>query len=592
MYASPSLFARLDFDSANLVFRNPQRVISATSIDEVILALTEVERAVDNGLWAVGYVGYEAAPALDPAMRVRLPGTLSLEGRGAEGEGFLSSALPLLCFGLFQEPTSTDGPEPGDFQVGEWTPSLTHGAYAAGIDQIREAIAGGYTYQVNYTMRLRSGFDGDDLAFYHRLRRSQNGPYSAYLDLGRFRILSASPELFFQRNGDVITTRPMKGTVARGRWPGEDQERRDWLSTSEKNRAENVMIVDLLRNDLGRIAKPGTVKTSDLFKVETYPTVFQMTSTVSADLRPNTGLVDILRALFPCGSVTGAPKISTMSLIANLETDPRGVYCGAIGVIKPGGDATFNVAIRTVTVDTETGTAEYGTGGGITWDSTAVDEYAEASTKAAFLSDAPPDFDLLETLCLRDGEYVLLERHIDRIAASATYFGCPVDIDAIRTALANYAADRPTDAYRVRLLVSETGHVKVESQPLGDPPSMPTIAIANFPIDSRDRFLYHKTTNRGVYERHKAEHSAAFDVLLWNERGEATEFTIGNLIVEIDGKKYTPPIDGGLLPGTMRAEMLDQGEVEEKVMTVDEVRGASTVWLVNSVRGWVEVRLI
>jgi len=575
MYSPSDFFIRLDFDGISSQFSDPVRIITARTVDEVIPALAEIEKATSQGLWAAGFIGYEAAPAFDAAFRVRTGGS-----------------LPLLCFGLFPRRTTPPDLANGNYSVSDWSTSTSAAEHAAGVGKIREAIAGGYTYQVNYTMRLQAGFDGDSYAFYRRLQRRSHAEYSAYINLGRHQILSVSPELFFHRQGAVITTRPMKGTVARGRWANEDNARRDWLAASEKNRAENVMIVDLLRNDLGRIAQTGTVKVDSLFDIERYPTVFQMTSTISADLKPGATLVDIFRALFPCGSVTGAPKISTMSLIADLENDPRGVYCGAIGYIAPGGDATFNVAIRTVVVDTETGTAEYGTGGGITWDSLAGDEYSEAAAKAAVLRDETPDFDLLETLVLRNGDYALLQRHIDRLLGSAAYFDMDVDESAIRLALTDFASAHSAAPYRVRLLVSQTGQVKVEGQPLGPSPSNVTVKFATAPVDSSDRFLYHKTTHRSVYEQRSAEHPDAFDVILTNERGEVTEFTIGNIVVDIDGRRYTPTIPSGVLPGTMRAELLEKGEIEERVLTSDEVRRASTVWLINSVRGWVLVSLI
>ena len=608
--------AAVHFQTAagNLQFDHPLCVITASTLADVVLALAEVERASADGYWAVGYVAYEAAPAFDVALRVRQ-----------------SSTLPLLAFGIFDKPAPTHRVDavPDSEPPGPWSTSLSAADHAASVDRIREAIAGGYTYQVNYTMRIRAKFPGDNsnslpvreepgigsdrggvwgegsdspfpggergwgrgVSFYERLRRSQQAPYAAYLSFGRHRILSASPELFFHRQGSRIVTRPMKGTSPRGLWTEQDNARREWLAASEKNRAENVMIVDLLRNDLGRIATPGSVKVDDLFTVEAYPTVFQMTSTISATLRPSTTLVDIFRALFPCGSVTGAPKVSTMALIADLETESRGVYCGAIGYLAPGGETVFNVAIRTVTIDIDEGVATYGTGGGITWDSDAADEYREAAAKAAILSDDRPDFDFLETLCLRDGAYVLLDRHLQRLIASTDYFAIDIDEAVVRANLSEYASQHPDGAHRVRLLVSQTGAIVVEGQPLGPPPSTALVAVATEPVDSSDRFLYHKTTHRAVYERHRKQFPSRFDVLLWNERGEATEFTIGNLVAEIDGVRWTPPIESGLLPGTMRAEALSTGEIRERILTLDDVKRASRLWLINSVRGWVPVTL-
>jgi para-aminobenzoate synthetase/4-amino-4-deoxychorismate lyase len=378
-----------------LYFVEPVRILAAYSVSEVTAALRDVEKAAKEGFYAAGYVSYEAAPAFDPALVVR--------------EG---ARLPLLWFGIFREPAlaSTTG-DRGQFRVSNWQPSTSRRSYCDNVALVREAIARGDTYQVNYTIRLRAKFEGSAFAFYERLRDAQQGRYCAYVDTGKHQILSASPELFFSRTGSHILSRPMKGTVSRGRWSAEDEQQQARLAVSEKDRAENVMIVDLVRNDLGRIAQTGSVHVSSLFDVERYPTVFQMTSTIEAELRKETTLDEVFGALFPCGSVTGAPKISTTGLIRELEDSPREVYCGAIGLIKPGGDCTFNVAIRTVIVDSESGMAEYGVGGGITWGSTPEGEYEEALTKAGVLTHERPKFQLLETLKLENGQYTLLERH-------------------------------------------------------------------------------------------------------------------------------------------------------------------------------------
>ncbi|HSR40888.1 MAG TPA: chorismate-binding protein, partial [Longimicrobiales bacterium] len=349
------------------VYTDPVRVIHADTLEEVVPALVAVQEATETGLHAAGYVAYEAAPALDPAMAAR--------GGGA---------MPLVLFGLFEEPQVYDvetepvedsgppgrhaptDPPPGsaytaraggaDLPLLDWTLEMTREEHAAAVAAIREAIAEGRTYQVNLTTRLRAdGFRGDPEALYHGLRRAQGHGYHAFLDLGRHVVLSASPELFFLTRGREITTRPMKGTRPRGRWPEEDQGLCQSLRDSMKDRAENLMIVDLLRNDLGRICRPGAVTVPRLREVERYRTVWQMTSTITGTLRPDAGLLDTFRALFPCGSVTGAPKISTMEVIARLEQSPREVYCGAIGWVRPGGDAAFSVPIRTAWLDRSEG---------------------------------------------------------------------------------------------------------------------------------------------------------------------------------------------------------------------------------------------
>lgn len=584
----PPPFFLFDFHDANgrplrLCFTNPVDTIIAHHTDEVRDSLRAVQRAVEAGFYAAGYITYEAAPAFDPA--------LSVHG---------CSNIPLLQFGIFREPRGnsihyTHRADSSPYSVSPWQPMITKAEYDKRIAIVREAIASGETYQVNFTMRLRAQFAGDDLAYYHRLCAAQGGAYCAYLDFGRYRILSASPELFFRWSQDQIVTRPMKGTNVRGRWLEEDLTRAAWLRASEKNRAENVMIVDLLRNDLGRVADFGSVSVPHLFDVERYRTIFQMTSTVVAKTSPHVRLEDILASLFPCGSVTGAPKVSTMQLIAALEDLPRQVYCGTIGYITPLREAIFNVAIRTVLLDTHTGLAEYGVGGGITWDSIAEDEYEEAMLKSAVLDEEWPSFDLLETIRLDNGTYYLKERHIQRLLSSARYFDVCVSEDAVRADLDAHAHKHPCGTRRARLLVSREGKIYVESSPLEQllPSTFPLpVALAGAPISRNNRFLFHKTTYRNVYDTHRNAHPDVFDVLLWNEEGEPTEFTSGNLVVELDGQRWTPCCGSGLLAGTFRQELLAAGEIKERAITRADLHFASNVWLINSVRCWVPVTIV
>lgn len=447
-------------------------------------------------------------------------------------------------------------------------------------------------------------------ALYDDLVRTHRAPYAASLDLGRWRVLSLSPELFLRVGGRRIVTRPMKGTAARASWLEEDDGRGAWLASSEKNRAENVMIVDLARNDVGRVAAVGSVQATRLFEVERHPSVWQMVSTVEGTLRPEATLVDLFTALFPAGSITGAPKSSSMRLIASIEAAPRGVYCGAIGFVTPAGEAIFSVAIRTAVFDCETGQAEYGVGGGITWDSTAADEYAEALSKAAALTATPP-FELLETMRLDEQGYARRARHLARLRESAAYWDIPFDAAAIDAALDVHArahgrtGSAVTPPHRVRLTLSRSGEPRIESTPLHaahedaaepetaapDAAAPRLVALAKTPVSRADRFLFHKTTNRAVYEAHKAARPELFDVLLWNEAREITEFTIGNIVVEIDGVRWTPPRHCGLLAGTLRAELLDAGTIRERVLTIDDLATVTRIWLINSVREWVPVEL-
>ena len=559
-----------------LRFTRPVEVVTARTLPEVLPALCRVRRAAEAGRYAAGFVSYEAAPAFDPALAVGP-----------------TSALPLLWFGIFHAPDADDAREAaGEFSLSEWTPSIDRAAYGRNFDAARRAIARGDTYQINYSFRLRARFGGDPLGLYRRLASAQRAAYCAYLDTGRFKILSASPELFFRLSGREIETRPMKGTARRGLWPEEDDALAARLAASEKNRAENVMIVDLMRNDLGRVAETGTVRVRDLFKVERYPTVFQLTSTVEARARAGVALEDVFAAAFPSGSVTGAPKISTMRLIAALEDSPRGLYCGSVGLLTPGGEAVFNVAIRTVVIDSETGAAEYGVGGALTWDSACGDEYEEALAKAAVLSERREPFQLLETMRLEGGRYSLLDRHLARLRASARYFGFAFSPRAIQDCLDRHARDSPAAARRARLLVSESGEARVESAPLDALPAGPVrVALAADPVSRSDVFLYHKTTRRDVYDSRRGLDREVFDVLLSNEDGELTEFTTGNLVVELDGRRWTPPRACGLLAGTMRAELLERAEIAERTLTASHLAGNPPMWFVNGVRGWVPVVL-
>jgi para-aminobenzoate synthetase / 4-amino-4-deoxychorismate lyase len=565
-----------EFEDQPLLFENPIEIIEAYTLKDVKAGLEKVQRAARSGYYAAGYVSYEAAPAFDSAFIVH-------------GD----SKMPLLWFGIFKNPSSSPELSEGQtFKVGEWLPDTTVQQYHSAITDIKSAIEDGDTYQVNYTIRLRSDFEGDDFAFYRQLSKAQSSNYSAFLNTGKYRILSASPELFFHWKDGEITTRPMKGTCKRGRWYEEDEVNAQWLYHSEKNRAENVMIVDLLRNDLGATAVPGSVKVPKLFEIEKYPTVLQMTSTVTAKTNPETTLVDVFSALFPCGSITGAPKISTMKIISSLEDSPREVYCGAIGYITPDQEAIFNVPIRTTIIDAETGKMEYGVGGGITWDSEIEDEYQEALTKAMLLTATVPEFDLLESLRLEKGEYGLLDRHLQRLQKSADYFGFDFSEMEIRAKLAQYAENCVDGVEKVRLVVRKDGVISIEGSQLATFHDSLPICLADKPISNQNRFLYHKTTYRKMYEEQRAGHPDEFDVLLWNEAGELTEFTIGNLVMEIGSQLYTPQVECGLLPGTMREELLAEGKIKERILTKKDLAKATQIWLINSVRGWVPVYLI
>ncbi|MCM3126804.1 aminodeoxychorismate synthase component I [Paenibacillus provencensis] len=555
------------------VFSNPREVIMARNVSEVKEALQRVEQYTKEGYYAAGYVSYEAAPAFDSAFRVHQ-----------------NTVLPLLWFGIFDhDHGGAVHFECEKFEVSAWSPTIEETTYNDHIRQIHEAIRRGDTYQVNYTMRLRSSFEGNPYNFYTRLCLAQQADYSAMLHMGDFSILSASPELFFKKKGRQIETRPMKGTVRRGVTLEEDKVLSEWLRNSDKNRAENVMITDLLRNDLGVIAEPGSVDVPSLFNIEKYYTLFQMTSTVTANIKEDTGLFDTFKALFPCGSITGAPKISTMHLIQELEHTPREIYCGSIGVINPDGSAIFNVAIRTVWIDHRTDQAEYGVGGGITWDSTAEEEYQEARTKALLLTEVRPEFQLLESIRLENGIYDLLDPHLQRMKNSAAYFEYEGNWDLIRQALLQHSTQHKDGIWKTRLLLSKNGSFNINNEPITNRNGVNEAVLAQSPISSANRFLYHKTTYREIYNGHYEKRGQAYDVLLWNENREITEFTTGNVVFEINNMKFTPPIHCGLLGGTLRNELVQSGLVVERVLTMRDLIEASQIWLINSVRGWISI---
>jgi para-aminobenzoate synthetase/4-amino-4-deoxychorismate lyase len=571
-------------------FDGARGVLRADALDEVLPVLAAVERAVAGGLHAAGFVAYEAAPAFDPAFATHPP----------------DPRLPLAWFTLYERREETrpdydaaeaddgaEGSAEDEAELGPWRIDLDEAAYAERIGRIREFIAAGDSYQVNLTTRLTASFRGDPRALYERLCLGQRSGFCAFLDLGGGRtVVSASPELFFAWDADGLELRPMKGTRPRGRWVEEDRALAAELAASPKDRAENLMIVDLLRNDAGRVAAFGSVRVERLFDVERYETVHQMTSTIRAVPRPDARLADVFRALFPCGSVTGAPKVRTTEIIRDLETGPRGVYCGAIGFVSPG-EAVFSVGIRTLLLDSRAGTAELGVGSGVTWDSDAAAEYLETWSKAAFARRAPADFDLLETMLFEpeDGWY-LLEAHLARLAASANYFGYLYDEPLMRASLtpALYAFSR--EPLRVRVLLERDGMVDVQSMVL-PPLDVPLrVAISAEPVDSRDAMLYHKTSRRGEYERRLAARPDCDDVLLVNERGELTESTIANLVVQLDGVLWTPPLDAGLLPGVLRADLLARGEIRERVIRPGDLARAQEIWLINSVRKWRRAELV
>lgn len=558
-------------------FSNPQAVHIADRREQVLPVLRLAEEAAQNDCWAVVMAAYEAAPVFDPAFVAH-----SLE------------KFPLVWVAVFDKPCPV-APKAltGVYRASAWEGQISRAQYVKAIRKIRAHIARGDTYQTNYTFPLECRFEGDPWAWYRELGIAQGARYSAYLDLGRYRVLCFSPELFFECHGNTLTTRPMKGTMPRGRWAEEDDERAQSLITCAKNRAENVMIVDLLRNDLGRVSLLGTVRVSKLFEAERYPTLWQMTSTIKSTRRPDVTLTDIFRALFPCGSVTGAPKVSTTKIIRELEPFPRRVYTGAIGFVRPGGDCVFNVAIRTILLDTETGRARFGTGGGITSDSNPQGEYEECLLKASFLNQRWPTFQLVETILLEQGQYYLLERHRQRMKSSARYFGFLWNAEAIQLALDQARQTYGSGCWKLRLLLARDGSISVEIAKIKpELERVKRVAFAPEPVDVTDPFLFHKTTHRLIYERALEARLDADDLIFWNGRGEVTETSLANVVLAVGREKWTPPRSSGLLAGTFREELMEQGEIREQPIYRDDLCRNRSLFLINSVRKWMPAVLV
>ncbi|MBI5785497.1 MAG: chorismate-binding protein [Rhodocyclales bacterium] len=570
-------YCEVDLPGLAAAFSSPVERLEAWQPDEVPALLSRAERLALDGCWLVGFVAYEAAAAFDAALV------------GHE----LAAGLPLAAFVAFR---SSATPRPrGKFMSGVWRDDTAPTAFAAGVASIKADIADGRYYQVNYTTRLRAPLLGDSAALFDALRSSQPGAYSVYLDFGRWQICSVSPELFFHWRPAAggapprLTLRPMKGTAPRDADPDTDRQAADSLRASAKDRAENLMIVDLLRNDASRVAELGSVAVPALFEVEPWATVWQMTSTVECRPRAEVGLPDLFAALFPCGSVTGAPKAEAMRAICELEPAPRGVYCGAIGVVKPGGEACFNVGIRTVVVDGERGLAECGIGSGIVADSTIAGEREEWRIKERFLRRACPGYELFETLLWRRGRYWLLDEHLGRLERSSSALGFRFDREAVCAALDGAARGFGTGRWRVRLRLAMDGTVAIDAEPVARQRGPVTCALATRPVERANPWLRHKTTRRDAYATLAVPD--AFDTLLYNERGEATEFTRGNLVVRLGGRLLTPPLACGLLPGTLRAALLARGSIEAAVLTLADVAAADRLWFVNGLRGSLPVRL-
>ena len=553
-------------------FTQPIKELKTRDLAEVADLLAQVEGYQKKGYYVVGYVSYEAAPAFEEKLAVHKDPLL---------------AEYLLYFTVHDSVETSPIPLAYD-EVdlpSNWQEVTSAEDYEKAIAQIHHHLRQGDTYQVNYTVQLKQDLSANSFAIYNRMVVEQEAGYNAYVEHDEMAVISMSPELFFEQNDRELTTRPMKGTTQRGMTDQEDLGQASWLEQDPKNRSENMMIVDLLRNDMNRISEVGSEHVERLCQVEQYSTVWQMTSTIKSQLREDVDLVEIFRSLFPCGSITGAPKIATMEIIKDLEPQPRGVYCGTIGLLLPNGRRIFNVAIRTIQL--HQGNAIYGVGGGITWDSTWESEYREVHQKAAVLYRKQARFQLITTGKISQRQLLFEEQHIERLRKASRYFAYPYDAEELRQKIEGECqACEANQDYRLRISLSKSGEVELSRQVLA--PLSPTFCQAKLCLQEMDLnqvFTYFKTSYRPHLNLGEQEK------IYYNKSGELLETSIGNLVLKIGGKLYTPPIRLGILPGIYRQHLLETGEVEEKVLTLVDLAQAESVYGCNAVRGLYELTI-
>jgi para-aminobenzoate synthetase/4-amino-4-deoxychorismate lyase len=577
----------------SLLFENPGSVITTRRKQEIAPCLARLEEALAGGRWVAGYLSYELGLSFEERLEPLLPAV---------------AAMPLLWLGVYDRPRRLDAGEaerclggsagPASGQLDFARLDLSRAGYERAFARIMDWIAAGDVYQVNLTFRARFRFSGDPVALYRELARKQPVEFGALMRADDHWLLSLSPELFLAAEDGALRARPMKGTAPRGRTPAEDDRIRAHLATDEKSRAENLMIVDLVRNDLSRIAAPGSVRVSDLFTIETHRSLHQMTSGITARRAVGAGLASLLRALFPCGSVTGAPKIRAMEIIHATERGPRGPYTGSLGYAAPWGDLRFNVLIRTAVIGDD-GEGSLGIGGGVVADSRPAAEYEECLLKLKFFTEPHVPMSLIETLLWqKEKGFALLSRHLARLEQSAAYFGIPCDVARVRGAL-EHAVKGEAGPSVVRLLLDEDGVPRTEVSALGETaPGRPwRFIVSPVASDSSDRFLYHKTTRRQLYDDALKAARAAHgvdEVVFRNERGELTEGAITNLFIARGESLATPPVSCGLLPGTYRAELIEGGSarIDERVLTLADLEAAERIYLANSVRGLITAQWV
>ncbi len=581
------------FDRENYrswLFMNPLTVLQIYAISELPKLFSEIEAYLSHQYYVAGYFNYECG--------------YHFENISASP---CHSNKPLAWFGVYPAPVVFN------HLTGEWEQgfpgsapfnscqSLTEGytinnsefvfsaaTYHQKIDRIKKYILAGDVYQVNFTGKYHFLFEGSSSALYHSIRAKQEVSYAAYIKADDLTVLSYSPELFFRRDNSLIMTKPMKGTAPRGKTLEEDFRLTEQLRRDSKNQAENLMIVDLLRNDLGRIAATGSVKVPELFSIEKYQTLLQMTSTITAKLPAEVSYYELFRSLFPCGSVTGAPKIRAMQIINELETEPRGIYTGAIGYFGPDAQAVFNVPIRTLVLSGNQG--EMGVGSGVVFDSDPDSEYRECKLKANFFMVNQPEFQLIETM-LWDQGYPFLDKHRHRLKQSAEYFDYLLNLDELESRVNEVTRSfGPGRKYKVRLTLGQSGRINITSGEITEEkqPVNLYVRLADIQTDSHDLFLYHKTTNRLLYDRMYREgvQQGLTDVIFMNERKEITEGAISNVLIERNGRLLTPPLVCGLLNGVYRRHLLETlPNIAERVITENDLHHADGIYICNAVRG-------
>ncbi|EKR64173.1 aminodeoxychorismate synthase, component I [Leptospira weilii str. 2006001853] len=558
-----------------IIFRNPVKTIEAYCFDTLSTSLNEINDYLKQGYYVAGFISYEV-------------GYFFFNMNWEKTE----TGLPILYFAVFQNPEKLPEIQTGLSQnYGFYISSMpNHENYVQSLNTIRTKLYQGEIYQINYTDKISFDFEGDILEFYKILSQRQPVAYGSWIRFRDIDILSFSPELFFEKKGTTLVTKPMKGTYRRGRSEKEDEKNARTLLNSEKEKAENLMITDLMRNDLGKISKKGSVQVPALFSIEKYKTIFQMTSTIRSELSDRVEWKDIFRELFPGGSITGAPKFRAMQLIQQLEKS-RGIYTGAIGVIRPDQNAVFSIGIRTL--ELKKGKGNIGIGSGITWDSDPEKEWLEILEKAKFFTEAPQGFSLFETILYKNGIFYFLKEHLERIKKSAKIFQFPFSKKEWDASLKQVASISPgPNSYRIKISLNSLGKFHFESHKLSKFQKEGILQISGIEIDSSSEFRKHKTNLREIYDQEGkcSRDSGYIDVLYLNEKKEIAEGSIGNIFVKIGDSYFTPPISSGVLPGIFRNRLLKRNGFYEKTLSLDDLQRSNSIFLCNSLRGILRVK--